>query len=215
MSLPRKREAPHLHYATQRRGCSLALAAHAAPPTRLVMIGVIAPLSFPAIEGLRKGFRELGYIEGQNLRLEYRWADGPAEQYVSVAEELLRLGVDAIVTWGTPATMGTRRATATMPIVMAAVGDPFASQLIPNLARPGGNVTGFTSLASELEVKRLQVLRELVPNLQRLGILSNPANRAVDIAARNVQQEGQGLGADHHSARFRQWGAAADYRALL
>jgi len=140
------------------------LAARAAPPTRLVMIGVIAPLSFPAIEGLRTGFRELGYIEGQNLRLEYRWAEGPAEQYVSVAEELLRLGVDAIVTWGTPATMGTRRATATVPIVMAAVGDPFASQLIPNLARPGGNVTGFTSLASELEVKRLQVLRELVPN---------------------------------------------------
>ena len=179
------------------------LASRAAPPTRLVMIGVIAPLSFPAIEGLRKGFRELGYIEGQNLRLEYRWADGPAEQYVSVAEELLRLGVDAIVTWGTPATMGTRRATATVPIVMAAVGDPFASQLIPNLARPGGNVTGFTSLASELEVKRLQVLRELVPNLQRLGILSNPANRAVDIAARNVQQEAKSRGLTIEAAELR------------
>src|SRR5215831_18836561 len=107
--------------------------ARAAPPARSVTIGVIAPLLFPAIEGLRKGFRELGYIEGQNLRLEYRWAEGPAEQYVNVAEELLRLGVDAIVTWGTPSTMGTRQATTTLPIVAAALGDPFASQLIPNL----------------------------------------------------------------------------------
>ena len=90
--------------------------------------------------------------------------------------------------------MGARRATATLPIVMAAVGDPFAAQIVLNLARPGGNVTGFSSLASELEVKRLQVLRELVPNLQRLGILSNPANRAVNIAARNVQQEAKSRG---------------------
>ena len=84
--------------------------AHAAPPARSVPIGVIAPLSLPAIEGLRKGFRELGYVEGRNLRLEYRWAEGPAERYVNVAQELLRLGVDVIVTWGTPATMGARQA---------------------------------------------------------------------------------------------------------
>src|SRR5262249_37259157 len=101
--------------------------ARAAPPARSVTIGVIAPLSFPAIEGLRKGFRELGYVEGQNLRLEYRWAEGPAERYVSVAQELLRLGVDAIVTWGTPAPMGTRLATSPLPIVTAAVGDPLGA----------------------------------------------------------------------------------------
>src|SRR5262249_54937357 len=123
--------------------------AHAAPPARSVTIGVIAPLSLPAIEGLRKGFRELGYVEGRNLRLEYRWAEGPAERYVNVAQELLQLGVDAIVTWGTPATMGARQATATLPIVTAAVGDPVAAQLVPNLARPGGNVTGFSSLATD------------------------------------------------------------------
>ena len=110
--------------------------AHAAPPARSVTIGIIAPLSFPAVEGLRKGFRELGYIEGRNLRLEHRWAEGPTERYVSVARELLQLGVDAIVTWGTPATMGARQATATLPIVTAAVGDPVAAQLVPNLARP-------------------------------------------------------------------------------
>jgi len=168
--------------------------AGAAPPTRSVTIGVIAPLSLPAIEGLRKGFRELGYVEGRNLRLEYRWAEGPAERYVDAAQELLQLGVDAIVTWGTPATMGAQKATATLPIVTAAVGDPVAAQLVPNLARPGGNVTGFSSLATELEVKRLQVLKELVPDLQRLGVLSNPANPATAIAARGVQQVAQSLG---------------------
>jgi putative ABC transport system substrate-binding protein len=168
--------------------------AGAAPPTRSVTIGVIAPLSLPAIEGLRKGFRELGYVEGRSFRLEYRWAEGRAERYVEVAQELLQLGVDAIVTWGTPATMGAQQATATLPIVTAAVGDPVAAQLVPNLARPGGNVTGFSSLATELEVKRLQVLKELVPDLQRLGVLSNPANPATAIAARGVQQVAQSLG---------------------
>jgi putative ABC transport system substrate-binding protein len=168
--------------------------AGAAPPTRSVTIGVIAPLSLPAIEGLRKGFRELGYLEGRSFRLEYRWAEGRAERYVEVAQELLQLGVDAIVTWGTPATMGAQQATATLPIVTAAVGDPVAAQLVPNLARPGGNVTGFSSLATELEVKRLQVLKELVPDLQRLGVLSNPANPATAIAARGVQQVAQSLG---------------------
>ena len=162
--------------------------ARAAPPARSVTIGVIAPLSLPAVEGLRKGFRELGYIEGQNLRLEYRWAEGPAERYVSIAEELLRLGVDAIVTWGTPSTMGTRQATTTLPIVAAALGDPLGARLVPNLARPGGNVTGFSSLAAELEVKRLQVL----PKLHRLGIVSNPTNPAIGMRA--VQQAAQTSG---------------------
>src|SRR5262249_20220872 len=97
--------------------------ARAAPPARSVTIGVIAPLSFPAIEGLRKGFRELGYVEGQNLRLEYRWAEGPAERYVSVAQELLRLGEGVIATWGTPATMRARQAAARRPIDAPPVGE--------------------------------------------------------------------------------------------
>jgi ABC-type uncharacterized transport system substrate-binding protein len=118
----------------------------------------------------------------------------PPEQYVSVAEELLRLGVDAIVTWGTPATMGARQATASLPIITAAVGDPLGAQLVPNLARPGGNVTGFSSLAGELEVKRLQILKELLPNLQRLGIVFNPTNPATAIAARAVQQAARTVG---------------------
>jgi putative ABC transport system substrate-binding protein len=143
---------------------------------------------------LHKGLHELGYIEGRNLRLEYRWAEGSADQYFSVAQELVRLGADAIVTWGTPATMGARRATTTLPIVMAAVGDPLGMQLVSNLARPGGNVTGFSSLAAELDEKRLQVLKELAPNLQRLGVLSNVTNPVVEIGQRQLLQAAPSLG---------------------
>src|ERR1700704_5428374 len=94
------------------------------PPGRLVMIGVIAPPSFPAVEGLRIGLRELGYIEGQNLRLEYRWTEGSADEYSRLALELVQRNADVIVTYGTRATVGARMATATVPIVTAAVGDP-------------------------------------------------------------------------------------------
>jgi putative tryptophan/tyrosine transport system substrate-binding protein len=169
---------------------ALRQAAHAAPPGRSVTIGVIAPLSFPALEGLRTGFRELGYVEGRNLQLEYRWAEGSADRYFNVAQELVGLGVDAVVTWGTPATLGAQQATATLPIVMGAVGDPLLPLLrVSNLNRPGGNVTGFSSLAAELEVKRLQVLKDLIPNLQRLAVLAIAGNPALGISA--VQQAAQ------------------------
>ena len=169
-------------------------ATEGAPLARTVTIGVIAPPSFPAVDGLRTGFRDLGYVEGQNLRLEYRWTEGPADHYFIIASELVRAGVDAIVTYGTPAAIGARRATTTLPIIMAAVGDPVATQIVSSLARPGGNVTGFSSLTTELEVKRLQILKELLPKLQRLGLLSNLTNPAVEFAARAVQQEAQSRG---------------------
>jgi putative ABC transport system substrate-binding protein len=169
-------------------GIALPRVGRAAPPARSVTIGVIAPQSLPALEGLRKGFRELGYINGRNLRLEYRWAEGGPDRYLSVAQDLVGLSVDAIVTFGTPAAIAARDATRTVPIVMAPAGDPIAAQLVPNLARPGGNVTGFSSLATELEPKRLEVLKELVPNLKRVGVLFNPANPVVEISARAVQE---------------------------
>jgi putative ABC transport system substrate-binding protein len=169
-------------------------ATEGAPLARTVTIGVIAPPSFPAVDGLRTGFRDLGYVEGQNLRLEYRWTEGPADHYFIIASELVRAGVDAIVTYGTPAAIGARRATTTLPIIMAAVGDPVATQIVSSLARPGGNVTGFSSLTTELEVKRLQILKELLPKLQRLGLLLNLTNPAVEFAARAVQQEAQSRG---------------------
>jgi len=102
------------------------------------------------------------------------------------------LGVDAVVTWGTPATIGAQQATATLPIVMGAVGDPLSPQLrVSNLSRPGGNVTGFSSLANELEVKRLQVLKDLIPKLQRLAVMANAGNPALRGRISAVQQTAQ------------------------
>jgi ABC-type uncharacterized transport system substrate-binding protein len=173
------------------------------PPGRLVMIGVIAPPSFPAVEGLRIGLRELGYIEGQNLRLEYRWTEGSADQYTRLASELVQRSADAIVTYGTPAALGAQRATATVPIVTAAIGDPVAVGLVSSFARPGGNVTGFSSVTTELEVKRLQLLTELLPKVQRVGLMLNPTNPAVEISARAVQRAAESLGLTIETAEVR------------
>ena len=140
------------------------------------------------------GFRELGYVERQNLRLEYRWADGPTDQFHAVVAELVGLGVDAIVTFATPASLAAQRATRTIPIVLAAVGDPVGSGLVASLARPGANVTGFASVSPELEVKRLGLMTQLLPNLKRVGLLWNPSNPPVVIAEAAVREAAQGLG---------------------
>jgi len=165
-----------------------------APAGKLVTVGILAPQSFPAVQGVLQGFRELGYIEKQNLRLEYRWPNGSADQFFGVASELVGLGVDAIVTYATQASLAAQRATRTIPIVMAAIGDPVGSGLVASLARPGGNITGFASGSTELEVKRLELMTQLLPNLRRVGLLWNPANPPVVIAETAVQRAAQGLG---------------------
>jgi putative ABC transport system substrate-binding protein len=171
------------------------LAARALPPAgKLTTVGVLAPLSYPAVEGLRLGFRELGYVETQNLRLEYRWADGPTHQFDAVVAELVGLRVDALVTYATPAALAAQRATRTIPIVLAAVGDPVGSGLVASLARPGANVTGFASVSPELEVKRLELMTHLLPNLKRVGLLWNASTPPVVIAEAAVQEAARGLG---------------------
>ena len=147
--------------------------------TGVNVVGVIAPLSFSAVDGLRQGFHELGYVEGQNLHLEYRWAEGSIEQYAALVFELIQLGAAAIVVYGTPATLAAKKATARTPIVMAAMGDPVGTGVVSSLARPGGNITGFTSLTSELEPKRLEILKETLPHLSQVGMLWNSANPGV------------------------------------
>ena len=114
--------------------------------------------------GLREGLRDLAYVEGVNVQIEHRWAHGRRNQYRALAVELVELGVDVIVTWGTPATLGAQAVTTDIPIVTAAVGDPLGSGVVPNLARPGGNTTGFASLTSPLFEKRVELLREIVPS---------------------------------------------------
>lgn len=126
------------------------------------------------LDGLRKGLRKLGYVEGQNLVIEYRSAEGHAERFPDMASELLRLKVDVIVTRGTPAVQAAKKAAGAIPVVMAAMGAPFL--VVASLAHPGGNVTGMTTFSEELIGKRIELLKELVPGLSRLGLLHNIGN---------------------------------------
>jgi putative ABC transport system substrate-binding protein len=128
--------------------------------------GPTAPVTF------REGLRELGYVEGRNLIIEYRWAAGKAERLPEMAAELVRLKVEVIVGVTTPGIEAARRATSTIPIVMAAVADPVGSGLVASIARPGGNVTGLTLMSTELVGKRLQLVRELLPKATRVAVLA-------------------------------------------
>jgi putative tryptophan/tyrosine transport system substrate-binding protein len=155
--------------------------------SKIHRIGVLANEKWPPLNGLRDGLRDLGYIEGQNLETIQRYAEGQPERYAVFAAELVRLPVDIIVTWGTPASLAAKDATLTIPIIMTS-GDPVAVSLVPGLAQPRGNVTGFSTQAAELEGKRLELINELMANVSRVAVLSNPANPycavAVDSARR-------------------------------
>jgi len=118
----------------------------------------------------------LGYVEGQNIALEERWADGRYERLPDLAADLVRLNVDVLVTVATPATQAAQQATKTIPIVMTLVSDPVQSGLVVNLARPGGNATGLSFMHPELSRKRLELLKEILPKIARVAVLSNPSN---------------------------------------
>jgi putative ABC transport system substrate-binding protein len=154
------------------------LAAGAQRASKVVTIGILAIEPFPPIDSFRQRLQELGYIEGKNVSFESRYAEGRNQRFRELAEELVATRVDVILTWGTPALLAAKQATKTIPIVMGAIGDPIASGAVLSLARPGGNVTGLSSQASELEGKRLELLKELVPNLSHIAVLVNPTNRA-------------------------------------
>ena len=126
------------------------------------------------LDALREGLRKLGYVEGQNLVIEYRSADGRAERFPDLASELVRLKVDVMVTRGTPAVQAAQKASGTIPVVMAAMGAPFL--VAASLAQPGGNVTGLSTFSQELIGKRIELLKELVPNLSRLALVHNIGN---------------------------------------
>ena len=132
----------------------------------------------------RGGLRDLGYVEGRNIVVLARWAETP-QRLSELAAEVVRNNVDVIVTQGTPAARAAKRATNTIPIVMATSGDPVALGLVASLARPGGNVTGNTILAPDLNGNRLELIRDLVPGISRIAVLANPTNpiTAVDIKA--------------------------------
>jgi putative ABC transport system substrate-binding protein len=160
---------------------------------KIVTIGVLAIEPWPPIDTFRQALNNLGYIEGKNVRFEYRYAEGYNERLPELANDLADLNVDVIVTWGTDAVLAAKQATTTIPIVMGTIGDPLGSGIVTNLARPGGNVTGSSSRAAELESKRLELLKEAVPGLSRAAILFNPTNHYMPLALQSARNGAQML----------------------
>jgi putative tryptophan/tyrosine transport system substrate-binding protein len=137
---------------------------------RLGFLGGTSPAVFSArLDAFRQGLRDLGYIEGENIVAEYRWAEGKAERLPDLVAELVRLKVDIIVTTGTQATLAAKQATNTIPIVAIGAGDLVGDGLVASLARPGGNVTGATNIDPDLSAKRLELLKETLPKLSRVA----------------------------------------------
>ncbi len=163
---------------------ALALAILAAPPAaeaqqpagKIPRIGILRPGSWPdpLVEAFRQGLRELGYAEGRNINIEYRWAEGRVERFPSLAADLVHLKVDLIVAAGTQA-LAAKQATTTIPIVMPISTDPVGSGLVVSLARPDGNATGFATLSEELPGKWLELLKETLPRVSRVAVLLAPA----------------------------------------
>ena len=156
------------------------LVAPAQPVGKVYRVGFLgnstAALEANLVGPFREGLRERGYVEGRDLTIEYRWADGAYERFPALVAELIALKSDVIVTAGTPAALAVKRATTTIPVVLAAVGDPIGTGLVKSLARPGGNLTGLVAIASDLEGKRLELLTQIVPKLSSVAFLANPAN---------------------------------------
>ena len=174
------------------------LAAEGQPAGRLPRIGFLgnstAPLEANLVGPFREGLRDLGYVEGRNILIEYRWAEGKYERFPALIAELIALKVDLIVTAGTPASLAVKKATTSVPLVMVAVGDPVATGLVASLGRPGGNITGLTSIAAEMEGKRLELLREVVPKISHIAVLWNAASPVQVIQERETRAAAQVLG---------------------
>ncbi len=166
-------------------------------PDKLWRIGFLAPRKQPAsmeadfIGGFPQGMRERGYVEGKNLTIEWRFADGDLTRLPKLAEELVQLKVDVLIGAGPQAIGALKQATTAIPIVMGVPGDPVSQGFVASLARPGGNITGATINAGEINAKRLQMLREISPRVSRVAVLMNPDNRGHVAALATIQKAGQ------------------------
>ncbi len=174
--------------------------ATAQPPQKVPRVGYLTPGSPSDLarqrrfEAFRQGLRELGYVEDQNIAIESRRAEGKYDRYSALADDLVRLKVDVIVAVGGRATQDAQQATRTIPIVMSVVIDPVGSGLVASLARPGGNVTGLTIMASDLVGKQLELLKEVVPKVSRVALLWNPANPGSAPQLRQAEAAARALG---------------------
>lgn len=159
---------------------ALAASAQAQQPEKIHRLGLLSggfPGPSPDIEAFRQGLRDLGYVEGKNLVIEYRYAEGQGSRYPQLVSELIRLKVDVIVANGTEPTTVAKQATSTIPIVMTSSTDPEGTGLISSLAHPGGNVTGLTERSGALAGKQLELLKETIPRLSRLGVVLPVSSR--------------------------------------
>jgi putative tryptophan/tyrosine transport system substrate-binding protein len=157
------------------------------------------PIPDPWVNGFRQGLQEFNYVEGKNLIIEYRWGDGSFDRLPAMAGELVGLNPDVIISVNTAALLALQKLTTTIPIVMLGTADPVGLGLVRSLARPGANITGMSVMAPELSQKRLEFLKEVVPNLDRVAVLSNPGNPAVILALQETQAAAQALGLTLHS----------------
>ena len=170
-----------------------ARAQHSATVPRIGFLFYGSPERAPEVDAFRQGLRELGYIEEKNIAIEYRFARGQVGHLPELAAELARLKLDVIVTPGTPASVAGKDATSTIPIVIAGVADAVGAGLVANFARPGGNITGLTSISAELGGKRLELLKGIVPNASRVAILYNPADRSNVLVLKELEQAAPAL----------------------
>ena len=181
--------------------------AEAQQPKKVPRIGLLSPFSpsdtAPWYQAFLQGLRELGWVEGKNIGIEYRYAEGRNDRLPDLAADLVRHNVDIIVTAVTSDALIAKKATKTIPIVMASAGDPVATGLVDSLARPGGNITGLSQMAPELSGKRLELLKETVPKLSRVAVLWNPEGEGSTLAWKESQLPARALGLQLHSMEVR------------
>jgi putative ABC transport system substrate-binding protein len=182
-------------------------AARAQAPAKVRRIGLLSPwtpdVSAPWHQAFRLGLRDLGWVEGKNISIEYRYAEGRSDRHPDLAAEIVRLKVDVIVVSNTPFAVVAQKATKAIPIVLTSSGDPVAIELVDSLARPGGNVTGLSQMSPQLAGKRLELLTEIVPKLSRVVVLWNPQNPASTFTWKEIQVAARQLGIRLHSLEVR------------
>src|SRR5262245_1606755 len=171
-------------------------AAGAQPRGTVPRIGYVGDTPGPYVDAFRQGLRERGYIEGETIAIEYRWAEGRHERLPDLVAELVQLKVDVLVPVGTQPSRAAKQVTSTIPIVMAQVGDPVGSGLVASLARPGGNLTGVSVIGREILANQLELLKQAVPQASQVAVLWNPTNSLI---FSELQVAAQGLGVTLHS----------------
>jgi putative ABC transport system substrate-binding protein len=186
-----------------------------AQPAKLPRIGVLGNENNPPWEGFRRGLRELGYIDGRNVAIEWRWSEGRTDRFPALAAELVQAKVDVIVVSGTQAARAAKQATSTIPIVMTVSSYPDKIGLVESLARPGGNLTGLSNLGPELMGKHFELLKEISPKISRLAVLWNPASPVETLVFKEMLAAAPAFGLEIHSIEVRApEGAAAAFASV-